>query len=108
MEEILKLVCMHWVKYLAYIEKGGDPEKAKGVHDSFLKNIRQYLDVSSIAYSDEPSKIKVSEDLSLFSYCSEDENAELFFPEEVGEFYKLYCVCYKGCCTVLYGTANGC
>ncbi len=102
MDEILNFISMYWLKYIEYIEGGGQPKK----QDKLVARIRQHFDVSEIVYTDTPSKIKVDNDFTVVSYVNENPDAEIFFPEEVNGHHKLYAVHYKGCTTVLYGVAH--
>lgn len=102
MDEILNFISMYWVAYLEHLEKGGLPKK----HTKILERIQQHFPVNSIKYTDNPSKIEIDQDLTTFSYASDNPDAEIFFPEEVNGHYKLYAVHYKGCITTLYGVAD--
>jgi len=95
MEEILKITCMFWIK--------GRQDK-----DKFLEAFRKHLPVDDMHIVKEREKIVPEGDLVLYSMLSDNEFAELEFPDQIGEHYKLYCVHYKGCTTVLYGLADEC
>lgn len=102
MEEILSFISIYWLKYLEHLQKGGAPKK----HEKILARVQEQFPVSQILYTDSPSKIKVEKDLTVYSYATDNPDAEIFFPEIVNGHYKLYAVHYKGCLTVLYGVAD--
>ncbi len=102
MDEILNFISMYWLKYIEYIEGGGQPKK----QDKLVARIQKNFQVSKILYTDTPSKVVVHDDLTVVSYVNENPEAEILFPEQVNGHHKLYAVHYKGCTTVLYGVAD--
>lgn len=97
-----QLIVKYWADHFRFIQNGGTQEGAAQRKSRFIQMLSEYLPVTNVLYTDQPSQIDLTDTVGVISITCPFVEGMMPFPSAIGKCQLLIAERVNGYYTALY------